>query len=110
MIESIQRVEAALLTSHQDSRTAKLCALVRRVVSDVQSLVTPSLTRRAPFDAGVITCARIGLVAAAAFADHVTGMEEVHSLLCEAVCCLTVVQQRIEGGILPSEVIVLVRA
>ena len=77
---------------------------------DTQDLAAPSLTRCAPYDAGVIICARIGLTAAAAFADHVAGMEEAHSLLREAICCLTVVEQRIAGEILPNEVIVLVRA
>ncbi|MCA1672924.1 MAG: hypothetical protein LC799_12260, partial [Actinobacteria bacterium] len=76
----------------------------------VRDLVTPGVTRQAPFDAGVITSARIGLVAAAAFDDHVSGIEESHSLLREIVCCLTAIQQRIEGGIIPNEVIVLVRA
>lgn len=109
VIESIQRAEA-LLGSHQDSQTAKLCSLARRIMRDVQDLVTPILTRRAPYDASVITCARIGLTAAAAFAKHVAGMAEAHSLLREAICCLTVVQQRIEGSIVPNEVIVLVRA
>ena len=84
--------------------------MVRRIVHDTRDLVTPILTRNAPHDAGVIICARIGLTAAAAFANRVTGMMEAYSLLHEVICCLTAVQQRIEGGILPNEVIVLVRA
>ena len=108
-IESIQRAEE-LLGFHQDPQTARLCSVVRRIVHDTRDLVTPILTRNAPHDAGVIICARIGLTAAAAFANRVTGMMEAYSLLHEVICCLTAVQQRIEGGILPNEVIVLVRA
>jgi hypothetical protein len=72
------------------------------MVRDVYNLATPSLTRRAPYDADVITCARIGLIATAAFANHVISIEDIHPPLHEAIYCLTVVQKRIDEGIIPQ--------
>ncbi|MGH3912415.1 MAG: NACHT domain-containing protein [Pseudonocardiaceae bacterium] len=109
VMESTQSANT-LLESSQGARTTKLRELAQRIIADVQDLVTPILTRRAPYDPGAMTCARIGLTAAAAFADQAPGMAEAYSLLCAAVCGLTAVQLRAEGGIVPNEVIVLVRA
>jgi hypothetical protein len=107
-IESIRRAEE-LLGSRRNPQIARLCNLVQRILHDIRDLVTPILARNATHDTGVIICSRIGLTAAAAFANHVIDPEAC-SLLHEAICCLTVVQQRIEGSILANEVIVLVRA
>ncbi len=110
-IESLQRAKGLLGPDQgQDRPTAELCSLVRRIVHDIYDLVSPILGRTAPHDEGVILCARLGLTSAVAFANHVTGMTEVDSLLREVIYCLTAVQQRIEGGIVSNEVIVLVRA
>jgi hypothetical protein len=116
--ESIQRAGALLETACKGPITPQdraLGELASRIAGDVHDLVEPILARTAPYCQSTISCARIGLLAIAAVDIHLHGRggvekESASPLLHAAFNGLTALQQRVDGELIPSEVLVLARA
>jgi hypothetical protein len=97
-----------------DSNNA-LCELVFRITDDVCDVMTPILERLAPYDGVTVSCARVGLLAAAAATSHLYQQlgeagEQASVLVADAIRVLTAMQGRSEGNILANEILILVRA
>ncbi|MGH8794841.1 MAG: NACHT domain-containing protein [Stackebrandtia sp.] len=92
-------------------------ALARRLVSSITDELTATLTHGTSYDAGMVSCARTGLVAAAAVVyAHMRARPKaaerakpVLEHLATAVAGLTVLECRVTGRVQPNEVILLVR-
>ncbi|HEX2312794.1 MAG TPA: NACHT domain-containing protein [Thermomonospora sp.] len=86
-----------------------LATYLHRLLHHIHDLVTPILERTAPFDTGVLACARIELLAAigALRKEGATHVAEPFERILHSLIAL---QERAEGDLPANEVLLLVRA
>jgi NACHT domain len=118
-LNTIEQIRESLAPQQTIDGFMTASSLAELVLREVCDLVAPILAANVPYERETVAIGRIGLLAVMAMVDAMNEKPivnlakfafDIYAVGFDIFCALTAIQERSDGGIVPNEKLVLVRA